>query len=57
MGAVRKGGREGEGERKEERERKNKAIFLRAAASCTRQDGHTAGVKQCSLLRGRSLQV
>lgn len=46
MGAVRKGGRGREGEEEKGRERKNKAIFIRAEASCTHQDEHTAGSKQ-----------
>jgi len=53
LGGV--GGRERN--RKEERERKNKAIFVRAEASCTRQDEDAAGSKQCKLLGARSPQV
>lgn len=45
--------REGEraGRRKEERERKNKALLSRAEVGCTSQDGHMAGSKQCQLLK------
>lgn len=47
--AVREGGRVGK--RKEERERKNKALLSRAEVGCTRQDGRMAGSKQYQLLQ------
>lgn len=47
--AVREGGRAEK--RKEERERKNKALLSRAEGGCTRQHGSMAGSKQRQLLR------